>query len=95
MNILGIETATPRLSAALITTDGCIRERHTDSRSSHCELLTSFIIELTGEAGIDLKEINSISVSIVPAALPASESGSARPWGLHTGLVLTRYPSIL
>jgi tRNA threonylcarbamoyladenosine biosynthesis protein TsaB len=86
MNILGIETATERLSAALLTADGRVFERHTDSRSSHCELLAGFITELAEESGTALAGIEGIAVSAGPGSFTGLRIGIATAMGLAYGL---------
>jgi len=85
MIILGIETATDRLGAALIA-GGRVFERHTDSRSSHCELLAGFIGELTAEAGISLADIGGAAVSIGPGSFTGLRIGIATAMGFAYGL---------
>jgi len=85
MIVLGIETATERLGAALIA-DGTVRERHIDSRSSHCELLTGFIVDITEEAGIELRDVEGIAVSIGPGSFTGLRIGIATAMGLAYGL---------
>lgn len=92
MNIIGIETATSRLNAALITADGTVRERHTDSRSSHCELLTGFIMELTADAGITLNDIDLVAVSIGPGSFTGLRIGISTAMGLAYGLGVDTVP---
>lgn len=86
MNILGIETATERLGAALVTADGREFDRHLDSRSSHCELLVGFISELADEAGIALLDIDGIAVSAGPGSFTGLRIGIATAMGLAYGL---------
>jgi len=88
MNVLGIETATEHLGAALITGDGRVYERHIDSRSSHCELLVGFISELAAEAGITLQEITGVAVSAGPGSFTGLRIGIATAMGLAYGLSL-------
>ncbi len=83
--ILGIETTTERLSAALIA-DGIIHERHTDSRSAHCELLAEFIHELTKAAALDLDDIDAVAVSIGPGSFTGIRIGIATAMGLSYAL---------
>ncbi|MFC1528650.1 tRNA (adenosine(37)-N6)-threonylcarbamoyltransferase complex dimerization subunit type 1 TsaB [Candidatus Latescibacterota bacterium] len=87
MNILGIETATERLSTALIK-DGTFHERHNDSRLSHCELLTGFISELVTEAGITMNDIEGIAVSLGPGSFTGLRIGISTAMGLAYGLGL-------
>ena len=86
MIILGIETATERLSAALLLEDSTVFERHEDSQSSHCELLAKFIMELAVEAGIGLPEIDGVAVSIGPGSFTGLRIGIATAMGLAFGL---------
>lgn len=86
MHIIGIETTTERLSAALVSGDNRAFERHEDSRSSHCELLAKFITELTEEAGIALKEVNGVAVSVGPGSFTGLRIGIATAMGLAYGL---------
>ncbi|MDP2982518.1 MAG: tRNA (adenosine(37)-N6)-threonylcarbamoyltransferase complex dimerization subunit type 1 TsaB [Candidatus Latescibacter sp.] len=86
MIILGIETATERLSAALLLEDSAVFERHEDSQSSHCELLAKFIAELAEEAGIGLPEIDGVAVSIGPGSFTGLRIGIATAMGLAFGL---------
>jgi tRNA threonylcarbamoyladenosine biosynthesis protein TsaB len=88
MITLGIETATPRLSAALIV-DGespFKGERYTDSPSSHCELITGFISDLVHEAGLPLDRIDTVAVSIGPGSFTGLRIGIATAMGLAYGL---------
>ena len=85
MNLLAIETATERLSAALLA-NGKIHERHTDSRSAHCELLSGFIEELRVEAGIALSDIEGVAVSLGPGSFTGLRIGIATAMGLAYGL---------
>jgi tRNA threonylcarbamoyladenosine biosynthesis protein TsaB len=86
MIILGIETATERLSTALLLENSAVFERHEDSQSSHCELLAQFITELAGEAGIGLPEIDCVAVSIGPGSFTGLRIGIATAMGLAYGL---------
>lgn len=86
MTVLGIETATERLSAALVTDDQRIFERHEDSRSAHCELLAKFITELTAEAGITLDVVDGVAVSAGPGSFTGLRIGIATAMGLAYGL---------
>jgi tRNA threonylcarbamoyladenosine biosynthesis protein TsaB len=86
MIILGIETATERLSAALLLEDSSVFERHEDSQSSHCELLAKFVAELAEEAGIGLPEIDCIAVSAGPGSFTGLRIGIATAMGLAFGL---------
>lgn len=85
MIVLGIETATERLGAALIDGDR-VFDRHTDSRSSHCELLAGFIGELTAEAGVEMAGIGGVAVSIGPGSFTGLRIGIATAMGLAYGL---------
>ncbi len=92
MTIIGIETATEHLSAALIVEGAKVLESHTDSRSSHCELLTGFIIELTEEAGISPNSVEGVSVSIGPGSFTGLRIGISTAMGLAYGLGIKAAP---
>lgn len=85
MIILGIETATEQLGAALFR-DNVAYERHTASKTSHCELLTGFIGELAEEAGITFSEIDCVAVSIGPGSFTGLRIGIATAMGFAYGL---------
>ena len=86
MTVLGIETATERLSAALLVPNNMIYECHESSRSSHCELLTQFIFDLINEADIYIDQIDCIAVSIGPGSFTGLRIGIATGMGLAYGL---------
>jgi tRNA threonylcarbamoyladenosine biosynthesis protein TsaB len=92
MIMLGIETATERLSAALIIESSRTLKRHEDSRSSHCELLTGFIMELTEEAGVPLTSVDCVSVSVGPGSFTGLRIGIATAMGLAYGLGIHTVP---
>lgn len=85
MILLGIETATERLSAVILS-DGKVYKRYTDTRSSHCELLTGFIEELVSEAGIVIGSLEGVAVSIGPGSFTGLRIGIATAMGLAFGL---------
>ena len=92
MTILGIETATEHLGAALIIEGSKPLERYKNSRSSHCELLTGFIMELSVEAGITPSSFDGISVSIGPGSFTGLRIGIATAMGLAYGLGINIAP---
>ena len=92
MTILGIETATERLSTALVIGNNKSMERNTDSRSSHCELLTGFIMEMIDESGITHESIDGISVSIGPGSFTGLRIGIATAMGMAYGLGIDTVP---
>ena len=81
MNIIGIETATERLSVALMV-DGVAYERHTDARSSHCELISGFVSELLNEGAVDIDELDCVAVSIGPGSFTGLRIGIASAMGI-------------
>ena len=83
--VLGIETATERLSAALVTREA-IHERRSDTRSSHCELLPGFISELVAEEGLDMQDIDLVAVSVGPGSFTGLRIGIAVTMGFAHGL---------
>jgi len=86
MIVLGIETATECLSAALLVENKKIYERRKNSRFSHCELLAGFISELVDEAGIFIGTIDCVAVSIGPGSFTGLRIGIATAMGLAYGL---------
>lgn len=94
MTILGIETATPRLAVAL-TSDAnppFSGDRHTDSRSSHCELINGFIGELLAESGISLDSLDAVAVSTGPGSFTGLRIGIASAMGLAYALGIETCP---
>ncbi len=89
MIIIGIETATERLSSSLLVENDRIFERHVDSRSSHCELLTGFLLELVNEADVSFEEIDCVAVSVGPGSFTGLRIGIATAMGLAYGLGIT------
>ncbi|MFC1485415.1 tRNA (adenosine(37)-N6)-threonylcarbamoyltransferase complex dimerization subunit type 1 TsaB [Candidatus Latescibacterota bacterium] len=87
MTILGIETATPRLSVALFSESPLFfEERAADSQSSHCELISGFIESLVEKAGITLGDLDGIAVSLGPGSFTGLRIGIASAMGLAYGL---------
>jgi tRNA threonylcarbamoyladenosine biosynthesis protein TsaB len=87
MIILGIETATERLSTALLVEDkGILIEHHEDSRMTHCELLTKFILDLTEEAEVSVDDIGCIAVSTGPGSFTGLRIGISTAMGLAYGI---------
>lgn len=87
MIILGIETATEHLGAALIAR-GMVFERRNTTRTAHCELLTVFIGELAAEAGIALRDIEGVAVSVGPGSFTGIRIGIASAMGFAFALGL-------
>ncbi len=91
MTILGIDTATERLSAAL-RVNGKEFSRHKDARTAHCELLTGFIGELLDEAGITSNDVEGVAVSTGPGSFTGLRIGIATAMGFAYGLGLKAAP---
>jgi len=86
MIVLGIETATSTLGAALVSDDGGAFLRFADVSSMHCELLPGFIYELISEARIKLENLDSIAVSVGPGSFTGLRIGISTAAGLAFGL---------
>lgn len=86
MYILGIETSTNFLSAAVIDESGRVFSRDTDSKSMHCELLPGYICDILKESGILMENIDCIAVSIGPGSFTGLRIGISTAAGLAYGL---------
>ncbi len=80
MNILGIDTATGRMSVAIVSGEDAY-ETDSDTPSSHCERLTPTIGALLETAGLAAGDIGLVAVSTGPGSFTGLRIGIATAMG--------------
>lgn len=82
---LAIETATPRASAALFEGEELVRELELNERRSLAEQLMPGLDRLLQDAGLEVRRLHSIAVSIGPGSFTSLRVGLATLKGLAFG----------
>jgi len=86
LNVLGIDTATPSSSVALLRAHGQLSERRdtpaAGSRGEHSERVLLLAAELLDQAGLDWAELDLIGVGIGPGGYTGLRIGIATARGL-------------
>jgi tRNA threonylcarbamoyladenosine biosynthesis protein TsaB len=80
--ILYLETATKICSVALANDDKLLSLRETAVSNSHSELITVFIQEVLGEAGVNVNEIDAVAVSKGPGSYTGLRIGVSTAKGI-------------
>jgi tRNA threonylcarbamoyladenosine biosynthesis protein TsaB len=75
MTVLGIETATPVCGVALGREDAVLVERSLNVGTHHAERLLPMIRDALGEAGMGLRDLDGIAVSIGPGSFTGLRIG--------------------
>lgn len=82
MILLAVETATLFGGVALISDQGVIAEHSLNVRATHSERLMSAVGSLLSEAGVSLKTLDGIAVSIGPGSFTGLRIGLSTAKGL-------------
>jgi len=75
LTILGLDTAQPACSAALLRADGSAVSRFEPMSKGHAEALAPMTEEVLAEAGVPAKEIGAIAVTIGPGTFTGTRVG--------------------
>lgn len=92
MITLSIDTATSLCSAGILRQSQCLSERSVASERSHNAVLPALIEDVVKDAGIRLKEISLIAVSIGPGSFTGLRVGLSYTKGLAMGLGIPVVP---
>ncbi len=97
MLVLGIETATPQLSVALVRDAEVIGELNLALGLKHCERLIIGVDSLLGELGLETGDLEGVAVSIGPGSFTGLRIGVAAAQGLATalGVPIAAVPTLL
>jgi tRNA threonylcarbamoyl adenosine modification protein YeaZ len=85
MTVLGIETATHVCSAAIVRSGTVIAERSEIAPQRHAELLLPFIDAVIAEAGLGVRGLEAIAVSIGPGSFTGLRIGLSVAKGIAAG----------
>lgn len=80
--ILHIETATQICSVALSENDEIISSRQSDEKNAHSSILTVFIDEIFRETGVNVHNLDAVSVSMGPGSYTGLRIGVSAAKGL-------------
>ena len=80
--ILNIETATSVCSVSISENGALIAMKESSSAYSHAELLSSFVQDIIHEAGLKLKDLDAIAVSMGPGSYTGLRIGVSSAKGL-------------
>ena len=83
--VLALETATRRLSIALMGPSGCIAEVNDDSERIHSERLLPAVDSMFKEVGIGLQDLAGVALAIGPGSFTGLRIGLATVKGLTFG----------
>lgn len=83
--VLAIDTATRRLSVALVDSSGCIAEVNDESERIHSERLLPAIEATFNQAGLNLEDLTGVALAIGPGSFTGLRIGLATVKGLAFG----------
>lgn len=83
--VLALETATRRLSIALIDSSGCIAEVSDDSERIHSERLLPAVDSMFKRVGLGLQDLTGVALAIGPGSFTGLRIGLATVKGLTFG----------
>ncbi|MBN1571667.1 MAG: tRNA (adenosine(37)-N6)-threonylcarbamoyltransferase complex dimerization subunit type 1 TsaB [Deltaproteobacteria bacterium] len=75
MIVLGVDTATPKASVAVLRDDALSGKASTDGKRSHSETLLFAVNSALNEAGVSLNEIGLLAVGLGPGSFTALRVG--------------------
>ncbi len=90
--ILSLETATPICSVALHRDGALLAFRETGVDKSHSALLSPFIEEVLGEAGVSYQDLDAVALSAGPGSYTGLRIGSSTAKGLCFALDIPLIP---
>ena len=96
MNILAVETATSRLSVAILDGDRVLGHEDEEAPGSHARRLVPAIDRLLASCGMTLPDLDGLAVSIGPGSFTGLRVGLATMIGFRavTGLPLAAVPTL-
>jgi tRNA threonylcarbamoyladenosine biosynthesis protein TsaB len=86
MKILGLDTTTDICSVAIFDNDGVIAKKNSERDFSHASLLNSFIEECLNIAGLNLNQLDAISLASGPGSYTGLRVGASTAKGFCFGL---------
>lgn len=96
MTVLGIETATPVCGVALGREGSILVERSLNTGTHHAERLLPMVRDALDEAGLELRDLDGIAVSIGPGSFTGLRIGlsTAKSLCWSAGLPLVAVPTL-
>ena len=90
MIVLAIETATVEVGAALVSADGVLSESRSPCRRRHAEMLHPAVASVCTAAGVELAELDAVTVDVGPGLFTGLHVGvaAAKAFGFALGIPL-------
>ncbi len=92
LRVLAIDTSTEACSAALLWSDGAVRQRFTVTERGHAELILPMIDGLLAEAGCKLKDLDGLAFGRGPGGFTGLRIAAGVIQGLAYGAGLRVAP---